>query len=214
MITITTISSMSVKPRSEPGVFASAFLPSCPRLRAFVVWVSTHTTGGAVWTEVHTTPCAPRGNPLADAPRRLVRSAAPGVRRDAEAMPARPHAEPANEGQCEFPRGCLRICMTGSLGTRKGRRGRRGGKGQKGQKGHRWPQGRQSRGPFDPFDFCDPFDAPLYDSLLSNSISGMNRAITMNPTIRPKTTTMIGSRMLIRPSTSTATSSSYTSATL
>src|SRR5579872_689744 len=64
-ITITTISSMRVKPRSEPGVLTPGFVARCRR------------------------------------------------------PDARPHAEQANEGQCEFPRGCLRICMTGSLGGKK-----------------------------------------------------------------------------------------------
>jgi hypothetical protein len=47
-----------------------------------------------------------------------------------------------------------------------------------------------------------------YDKSLSNLIRGMNKAMTMKPTIKPRTTTINGSNMLTRPSTSTATSSS------
>ena len=38
--------------------------------------------------------------------------------------------------------------------------------------------------------------------------SGMNRAMTMPPTIVPRTTTMMGSRVLTRPATAVSTSSS------
>src|SRR5262249_54811009 len=48
----------------------------------------------------------------------------------------------------------------------------------------------------------------------SSLISGRNRAMTIKPITRPRNTIINGSRRLIRLSTITSTSSSYTSATL
>ncbi len=46
------------------------------------------------------------------------------------------------------------------------------------------------------------------DKSLSSLINGMNKAITINPTMKPSTTTINGSKRLIIPSTNTLTSSS------
>jgi hypothetical protein len=51
-------------------------------------------------------------------------------------------------------------------------------------------------------------DCSVQARLFSSLISGMNRAMTMKPTMRPRITTIIGSSKLINPSTRTETSSS------
>ncbi len=53
-----------------------------------------------------------------------------------------------------------------------------------------------------------------YDSSLRSLTRGRNSAMTMNPTMMPRTTVMIGSSKFTKPSIRTVTSSSYTSATL